>query len=391
MKPEKILHAMNEIDDAYLQEARSEAAPVHRRSRRLAVLVAAMVALMAVTATAFAAENIAGWFKAYFEQQNNQALTTKQHQYIVENEQLIAEAQNHNGWSVELRSAITDGEKAYIIIGITAPENVNLEQRIVDNSVMDWFGPGNAATDLGSIIAPSIQEASIKENYYYQISLSYVEDGDGLPNTKNIVIGLNLMKWYPAEPCGLEEPFGPDIDFTIHIENIVHEYEDEEYRRELMDGKYAGQTDVMFTHEETLRLRQIETLAEGTWDFTVNFGNQAEGIELLSTPMEVQADIWRNFGDGIEDYSFFRENITVTSVILRPLTVTLFYEDCNGGPTFSRFGTESYAVMKDRSTIVLHDHGASGRGGKVLEAASPIVLEEVDHILLADGTKIAVP
>lgn len=393
MKPEKFLNALNDIDGRYIREAREETAAVRRTGRRrFAVLIAAVVALMAMAVTAFAAEDIAGWFRQYFAQKSENSLTQQQIDYIEENEQIVAQSLENNGWTLELRSAITDGEKAYIIIGVTAPEDVSLEQRVENGVTQDWFNPGNSTLfNAEDFVIPSVPSVSIKENYYYQSGGTWVEDGDGLSNTKNMVISLNLMKFYPTEPCGLEDPFGPDITFTIHIEDIVHEYEDEEYRKELMNGKYAGQTDVMFTSEETQRLHQLETLVEGTWDFTVNFGEQAAGVELLSVPIEVQADIWRSYGDSIEDYAFFRENITVTSVVLRPLTVTLFYEDCDGGPTFSQFDTECCAVMKDGSMIVLHDYGSSGRGGKVLEAESPIVLEDVDYILLADGTKLIAP
>lgn len=364
-----------------------------KRRRMNPFMIAAIIALIAaMTITAFAADEIAGWFKQYFAKQSDAPLTQEQIEYIEENEQIVAEAQVQNGWTVELRSALTDGEKAYIIIGVTAPEDVILDKRVEDGAVKDWYNPGNSTLfDSGDIVIPSVPAISMDQNYYYQSGRSWVEDGDGLANTKNLVISLNLAKVYRDEPCGLEKPFAPEIDFTIHIEDIVHEYEDEAYLEELMNGKYAGQTDVMLTNEETQRLYKKETLVEGTWEFTVNFAAVDEGIELLSEPVTVHADIWRNFGDSIEDYAYFREDITVTSVILRPLTVTISYEDCNGGPTFSRYDTVSYVVMKDGSKIALNDYGSSGVGGKMLEAESPIILEEVDHILLADGTKLMAP
>lgn len=393
MKPEKLLEALNDMDSDLIAQA--HAAHPQPSRRKFPILLAAVIAIVALTLTAFASETFSGSFLAYFEKKNEVPLTAEQILYIQENEQLIEETHEENGWTVALRSAITDGEKAYIIIGITAPESISLEQRVVDDSVKDWFWPGNGFDNL---ITPSIVSQSIDDNYYYQFSMSLEEDGDGLPNTKNIVITLNLQKFHPEQPCTLEEPFGPDIDFAIHIEDIVHEYENEEYRKELMNGNYAGQTDIMFTPEESEKLKIVDTLVDGTWDFTVNFGDQTEGIELLSAPIQVQADIFRQASHQdagrISTYRFFREYITVTSVVLRPLTVTLFYEDCNGGPTFHWFETESgasRAVMKDGSTVILRDYGASGRGGKVLEAESPIVPEQVDHILLADGTKIMVP
>ena len=43
--------------------------------------------------------------------------------------------------------------------------------------------------------------------------------------------------------------------------------------------------------------------------------------------------------------------------------------------------------MKDGSQIALHTDGR----GTVLSADSPIVLKEVDHVLLSDGTKLFAP
>lgn len=63
MKPEKILYAMNDIDTAFLNEAR-ETAP-RRHSRKFVAVLAAVIALMTLTLTAFASEEIAGWFQAF--------------------------------------------------------------------------------------------------------------------------------------------------------------------------------------------------------------------------------------------------------------------------------------------------------------------------------------
>ena len=85
MKPEKILYAMNDIDGEFLNEARAAAAP-HKSTRRFVVLAAAVVALMAITVTAFASEQISGWFRQYFGNQTDAPLTPGQIEFIEENE-----------------------------------------------------------------------------------------------------------------------------------------------------------------------------------------------------------------------------------------------------------------------------------------------------------------
>lgn len=379
MTPDKMLDALNELDSRFLREAREEKAGKSvMKGRRFTVLIAAVIALMAMTVTAFASEAVAGWFRYFFAGKAQEELTPAQIEFIEENEQIIAETREENGWTVELCSAISDGTKAYFIIGVTAPEGINLEQRVENKTIKDWFGPGNAINT--PVVSPSIPSGSVEGNYSYGGTYGWREDGDGLPNTMNMVYTLHLSKFDPNKECTLKEPFGPDIDFTIHIENIVREYDDEEYYQELMNGKYAGQTDVMFTHEETQRLNQVEVLVEGTWDFTVNFGKIGQGVELIAKPITLFAYVWdeedpNDMFDGKQIY----QEVTIKSFILNPLSALI---QCDDGS--ANFG-DMYAVMEDGSRILLKDYGNS------IEAETPIVLSEVDHILMTDGTKIPMP
>ena len=71
MKPEKFIYAMNDIDTVFLNEAREDAAPSVKSHRsKFVALLAAVIALMAITLTAFAAEEIAGWFVDFLEKSN---------------------------------------------------------------------------------------------------------------------------------------------------------------------------------------------------------------------------------------------------------------------------------------------------------------------------------
>ena len=104
-------------------------APMYRRT---AILIVVVMTMMALSVTAFASEYIQNWFVSFFAEKNNSGLTQEQVNYIEENALNINEVQSQNHWNVELKSAITDGDIAYIVIGVTAPEGVSLEQRIVD-------------------------------------------------------------------------------------------------------------------------------------------------------------------------------------------------------------------------------------------------------------------
>ena len=71
------------------------------------------------------------------------------------------------------------------------------------------------------------------------------------------------------------------------------------------------------------------------------------------------------------------EDIEVTSVKLRSLSIELISED-KFAAFFSFTGASSYAVMKDGSRVEIMNK----------EFVKPIDLNQVDHILLADGTKL---
>lgn len=393
MKPEKLLYSLNDLNSSFLQEAHEKATITHKnRKRRFVVLIAATMALMALTLTAFAAEDISSWFQQFFHAQSEAPLSPGQIEYLEQNEQIFPTQQEaEDSWRVSLRSALTDGEKAYLILGITAPNDVSLEQQIDGDHVLDRFGPGNVLVDHEDLITPSVSIASVEGNFYYAVSTAWREDGDGLSNTKNLIVELDFGVFDPSKACVISAPFAPEIGFDIHIENIVRKYEDEAYRQSLLSGKYAGQTDVMFTSEETQKLYQYETLAEGVWDFTVHFEENTASISLLDHAVSIQADVWKQYGNSIADYDYFREEITVTSITVRPLSVTLCFEPCSGGPTFSRFDTPVCVVMKDGTTISLRDYGSTGTGSKMLEADSPIVLEDVTSVQFPDGTQIRVP
>ena len=74
------------------------------------------------------------------------------------------------------------------------------------------------------------------------------------------------------------------------------------------------------------------------------------------------------------------EDIEVTSVKLRSLSIEVISED-KFADFLSFTGASSYAVMKDGSRVEIMNK----------KFMKPIDLNQVDHILLADGTKLTVP
>ena len=367
MKPEKILYAMNDINSEFLNEARAEAAPKHRHSRKFVALIAAVIALMAMTVTAFAAEDIAGWFQKYFTKQSDVPLTPGQIQYIEENEQIIAETQENNGWSVELKSAVGSSRITYITLSITAPEDVVLSEWEYLTHFRLTDGQGNSPY-----------------TYYSRM----MDDGDGFDHTCDILM--------VAEPREINDTGY----WNIQIDALYGEIYNQEYEDELLRTKYAEYADQQdmppYTSEEKGKIKQKTLLAEGPWHFTVEVSDlDMSEIELITEP--VKSNVLSQHGDSFEyngKPAHTVEPVVVTSFLLRPLDASLYYSYIKDrtlywSGTFT--GIHATVIMNDGSQIPLRGSFATRDGELKLLADSPIILSEVDYVLLSDGTKLTVP
>lgn len=397
MKPEQILYAMNDIDGDFLHEARENVASSHRRSRKFVALIAAVIAVTTMALTAFAAEEIAGWFQQFFMKQSEAPLTPGQMEFIEENEQVIAETQTHNGWSVELKSAITDGDTGYVIFGITAPEGYTLGD-VVDSPDESRIIPGNAGmkAEGKELFTASVPLFSIEQNYTFSYGYRFEEDGDGKDNTIDYVFQFNIERIYNDKDILLDNPFGAEFYFCF--DKFVRSYRDTEYEQELLSTKYKGQTDYMLEPEEVARIHQVEVLTDGLWEFTVSFADtQADTLELISEPIYTEALA----SVEIESDALFTDrkneimDIKITSFKLTAFgaNITCEFEGKVVSALFEYQGLYGYddrhvfVVMKDGTQIPLHTDGRADN----LTAESPIILAEVDHVVLADGTKLMVP
>ena len=312
------------------------------------LVVAAIIA--ALTATAFAAGNL-GWFRQYFEKQTDVPLTSEQIQFIEENEQVISETQSHNGYSLELKSILADNNTIYAIVGITAPSDVTEEDlRSLWGSDINVYD--ESGTPIGS----------------WGVKLHIGADG-----ATDLMFELNTADWNSGSR------------YTLHIASLGKLVHDEVYEQELLDTKYAGQENIMFTDEEAAKIYQQVILAEGPWEFTIDLNEvERESIELIAEPVMLETCIGFK-----EDGTDVFDEVKVTSFILSPLGATI-YADCDYAPDFTAGQRKIFAVMTDGSQIeLMPDWGRVGED--YLKAASPIILDEVDHILLADGTKIDMP
>lgn len=338
--------------------------------RRAIVVAAAVMLLMAVTVTAFAAEDIAGWFRSYFENRTDGQLSEKQAALLEENEQPLGQSITHDGWTIELLSAIHDDAAAYILLRITVPEEV-------DGSTNYLFGNfSRGGEEMGKDFNFISASPGISIGGW---GFKWEDDGDENDRTRNMLIHLS-----PNAELSAVDPFGPEAEYYINIENIV------------LDN---------MAEEEA----QDEQLAEGVWEFTVSFaesGNSGcEEVELLKAPVRIQSDIWFPSIEDIEEKTGY---VYLHSVVMRHLSVTFHYGEHDGYPELSMgwkvtksdgTGLEPTnmerllpcVVLKDETEIPLLSCGWGSGTSVMMEAESPIVFEEVSHIRMADGTIIPMP
>ena len=369
--------------------------------RRIAVLAAAAILLTAMTVTAFASEEIAGWFHSFFSGRSNEGLSDQQISYLVENEAPLSQGITHDGWTIELISAIQDEVAGYVLFRVTAPVDYPLEPEKDDREGNVIFG--NFSRKHFQNARPDLLKAS-DDVSLGSWGFQWADDGDGKANTRNFVLHLA-----PSEEASSVDPFGPEAKYYIHIADMVREIVDEKYYKQLMLTKYGGQDAVHFTEEELDTLYKQELLAEGIWEFTVTFHDSEnasnESVELLSEPMGM-ACMFMDFPSGELEERMGR--VQIYSIEMRHLSVTFRYGACIGYPELTTAvkitnsdgtgyvpgdGERVYpcVVLKDGREIRLLSYGFGTSECVTLEAEAPIIFEEVSHIRMADGTIIPMP
>lgn len=250
-----------------------------------------------------------------------------------------------NGWNVELKDVKTDGYMVRILLGITAPANVDITHVDADDYNSPYYAirPGNDR----EFFIPEVGE----KNGYSWIWIPE-EDGDGLDNTRNIVMTCNISMMDGSAP------FADGTVWELLVEDLMHEHWNS-------------------------KKNDIETivLAEGQWNFSIRFGRENGDytkIDLLSEPITLPTiTAWDAMGKPIWETSEV-SNIEVHPMSLRFLTERSEID----------FGWVN-VVMKDGRKITADP--TNYNAGCIYEASEWIDLNQVDYLLLQDGTIIPVP
>lgn len=233
-----------------------------------------------------------------------------------------------NGYTLKLKSVETDGYVAWVVVGIAAPEDVDIESL-------------NISTGRTFFRTPD------RDSMGGSGAFNDVTDDDGLANTKDLAAEFTVSFRDGLRPFELGATW--DLDIT-----------------DLYVDKWRSTSRV---------------LTEGDWHFSItideNCTNYRE-IELLSEPITLKAST----GWG-QDGTDCLEAFPVTSVKLRSQSISLTAD--TGEKTYADFfgfnGTIACVVMKDGSRVDILN--------QCLE--KPIDLDQADYVLLPGDTKLPVP
>lgn len=399
MKAIDLLVGFNSVKDSYVISAEEfrqgkQKTQVKRLSTRKMWLIASVIALMLLlVGCAVAYAN--GWFQQIFSARSETPLSSEQIQYIQNNEQIVGQSQTKKDWTVDLKSTICDGRTGYLVFQITAPDDVDLEQYLnpptLDDKRLSMGNDSASRKAAYSLAVASIGTVDSERNYWYLDSGDWVADGDGQPNTVLFCMTIRCEKIDPNKPMLLEDPFGKDVSFRIRLMGITLEYKNQELQREI-EEKYAGQAYIV-DGEEAAGLFCSDILTDEEWNFDITFDSDNQFIELITKPVFAQAKVWRYADEKQWDTVDSLEEVQISSFRVTPFGANISYvpkPDAIGISPRIGENVENaiYAVMKDGSRIQLN---LTGNNDTVLQAETPIVLSQLDYILLEDEAKLFAP
>lgn len=261
--------------------------------------------------------------------------------------------QTWEGYTAELASAIPESHSVYVTFRITAPEDVDVSQ---------WIARGSEAEpSLRNLKAISTANGEEAATSYFRIA----EDSQGRNHVLDVILQVR-----PVAQEGEISPFGPGNSCRIAFDAIV------------------------------LRQGQKETvLASGDWQFSIDLSeSDTDPLELLTQPLTARAQVVRQ----VENDPLCREiseEITITSLQLRPTSVTAVFEPPEPADTFGGLFLDTapvdqpedgmYLMMKD-GTKISYFQSESAKDTATLQADRPVDFQQADYLHLFSGIEIPI-
>lgn len=299
--------------------------------RKMAGIMLAITLLMMLSITAVAAVTGADWFVDFFRERNDGTLSESQIAYIDLNTVDISQSITHDGYTVSVEYAISDGNALYMKVNLTAPEGVVLDADdygfVYQNR--SQFYPADGSNPARSGSWHMVNEDPADNIVYFPMKWQ----GEGLSIGSKWILDLtDVVEYHELENGSLEE-------------NI------------LAKGNF-----------------RFEITIEGTGDYEV---------EMLAESLPYTSKVYES------DNEYREEEVTLTSVVLRPLSAEIKFGGYNDTYRLAGFG-QMQIFMKDGSAVKMTIR-SGGNGINNYAVGAPLVLREVDYLLLPDGTKIFMP
>lgn len=368
-----LLEAIGYIQDEYILDAHN--GKTVRKHRKAAMIAVAAAILVLLAGCVFAWH----WYDHYFSQKHQAPLSGEQLEYIHSNAVDYRERQSYGGYTLELKSTISESSTAYVTFQLTAPETVDLSPV--------WDIRSEDRLSFRGLLAKP-ENSTLPADLTYDV----VDDGDGQNNTVNVVLQIR-----PMLEAGEEPPFGAGKWCSIEFKEILYHGFDSEYAKEFT------QKDQMLTPEQSIKLHPETVLATGEWSFRVELKETDAGSrELLTEPVFTVAMVSRTGDDSYLPVDSV-EKVKLVSVRVSPLSMEITFEPPEPAASFeglyldvsqavapgvNHSGYEEILLgLKDGTQIHFFQYDGA-KSCAVLKADSPIVLSEIDYVRFSDGTVI---
>ena len=344
---EHLLHAIGEVNDEAIRDARF-GQPVRNRStlRRIVTVALAAVLMLAMSITAVGYFSGAEWFEKYFSRYSENELTSGQRQFITNSTLDLGQSVTQNGYTITLDSVIMDTQRAVLRFIVTAPENVDMKTSEV------LFRGWGLCTAAGGVESPITIRGGGETHAVYT-------EQYGQPNVLTVMLDTDLQ--------GVDT-LSADTEYLVRVEGI----------------------DIF-----SILDRSNVTHVEGIWEFRFSVDSLTEARELLTEPLEVTV------GDSTVDWihsesAYGSEGICrvmLHSVQIAPMGIRIGFTYLDGREFSYRFVPYVRIIMKDGSDeFTTMNRGEWNSESPNVTATyhigEPIDLTEADYLEFADGTKL---
>lgn len=343
MKPEELLVAIGDIDPEMVLSAKNgissstvhktlRCTPLRRHGYKLSI--AAAVIVMLIT-SAVAYWTVGKGFLQFFSKQSEQRLTESEMQYIEENTAGIGQKMTVNGWSVMIDSAICDTNHVYLKIDIEAPKGVNLDAQ---SYTFRQHTLSAANTETHGVLHVGGTWDVIRDDYSKNNAISLIR-------TSEMIV-----------PLGCVPSFSSGSSQILRLEDLC---------------VWQGEKE--------------EVIAKGVWTFVFNLSDSHQDcVEFIDHP--VVCDAYRMTGKKIQ--------VQLLSFQLSPLGAICTYSFLNGDEQEAVHFSDIKVKMDDGREVNLMPSAGlinsdSSVGVSSFSVGEPLLLHEVDHIILIDGTELS--